>query len=40
MTKGDLRELEERLKFWLITRLGGLVIAVAGLASTIVHFWR
>ena len=35
-TKADLRELEQRI----IIRLGGLIVVVASLASTVVHFWR
>lgn len=32
----DMATLEQRL----LIRLGGLIVVVAGLASTIVHFWR
>ena len=34
--RAELREIEQRI----VIRLGGLLVVVAGLASTIVHFWR
>jgi 2-phosphoglycerate kinase len=42
-TKQDLRELELRLEAKIdriVVRLGALIVIVAGLASTIMHFWR
>jgi hypothetical protein len=38
-TKADLRELEERLKFWLITRLGVLIVAGGGALFGALHCW-
>ena len=34
--RAELREMEQRI----VIRLGGLLVVVAGLAGTIVHFWR
>jgi hypothetical protein len=41
--RADLRQMEQRLEHQITRmtiRLGVFVVAVAGLASTIVHFWR
>ena len=41
--RGDMQTMELRLKNQIermTIRLGVVVVAVAGLASTIVHFWR